>query len=221
MASETSVVQVATAAADAKQQQKSAKKVRKTSATKTGGAKKTSADHPKYSEMVHQALANLKERGGSSRQAILKYIVKNFNVGKDENVVNTHVKMALKAGVKNFSLKQAKGSGASGSFRIGAEPAKKKPANKSTPQQKKTKKSSTKQQSKTSKPKKSSSGASGSLQKKVGTAKKTVAAEKKREKSTVKKTKKVVKKTKVSPVKKNPTVKKAKTSGKKPTVKKA
>jgi histone H1/5 len=34
--------------------------------------------------MVGKAIAALKERGGSSRQAILKYIMANFNVGKDE-----------------------------------------------------------------------------------------------------------------------------------------
>jgi histone H1/5 len=100
-------------AGDAKQ-----KIQKKKVAGKSAMAKKT-AEHPKYSEMVHQALTNLRERGGSSRQAVLKYIVKNFNVGTDENVVNTHLKMALKAGVKNASLKQSKGSGAAGSFRIG------------------------------------------------------------------------------------------------------
>jgi histone H1/5 len=84
-------------------------------------AVKKPTDHPKYSEMVQQALATLKERGGSSRQAILKYIVKNFKVGNDENVVNTHLKMALRAGVKNASLKQSKGTGAAGSFRLGEE----------------------------------------------------------------------------------------------------
>ena len=90
--------------------------------------------------MVHQALTNLKERGGSSRQAILKYIVKNFKVGKDENVVNTHLKMALKSGVKNSTLKQSKGSGASGSFRIGSEAKKAAKPTKKAPKPKKTRK---------------------------------------------------------------------------------
>lgn len=107
-----------------------------------GGAKKHNADHPKYSEMVHQALSNLKERGGSSRQAVLKYIMKNFNVGKDENVVNTRLKMALRAGVKNASLKQSKGSGATGSFRLGEE-AKKKPKAAKAPGKKTPKKAKT------------------------------------------------------------------------------
>ena len=82
---------------------------------------KKPSSHPKYSEMIAKALAALKERGGSSRQAILKYIAKNFSVGKDERVINQHLKMALRAGVKNGSLKQSKGTGASGSFKLGAE----------------------------------------------------------------------------------------------------
>ncbi|KAK2148667.1 hypothetical protein LSH36_487g00044 [Paralvinella palmiformis] len=77
--------------------------------------------------MIKAALTALKERGGSSRQAILKYIAKNYNVGHDEKVINQHLKMSLRAGVKNGSLKQSKGSGASGSFRLG-EAAKKSPA---------------------------------------------------------------------------------------------
>ena len=83
---------------------------------KVAGAKKATAkkthvapEHPKYSEMIKQALSALKERGGSSRQAVLKYIMANFNVGKDESAVNSHLKMALRAGVKNSSLKQSKG----------------------------------------------------------------------------------------------------------------
>jgi len=94
------------------------------------GAKKakSAGNHPKYSEMVQQALSTLKERGGSSRQAILKYIVKNFQVGNDEAVVNQHLKVALKNGVKNDSLKQSKGTGATGSFRIGEKKTEKKVA---------------------------------------------------------------------------------------------
>ena len=104
---------------------------KKAAAKKPAGAKKVAhapAEHPKYSEMIKQALASLKERGGSSRQAVLKYIMANFKVGKDEASVNSHLKMALKAGVKNNSLKQSKGTGAAGSFRLGAEAKKEKKA---------------------------------------------------------------------------------------------
>ena len=92
---------------------------------------KKPAAHPKYSEMFGKAIAALKERGGSSRQAILKYIMANFNVGKDAKTVNVHFKLSLRAGVKNKSLKQSKGTGASGSFKIGdVVKPKKKPATK-------------------------------------------------------------------------------------------
>ena len=43
----------------------------------------------------------------------------NFNVGKDAKIVNVHLKLSLRAGVKNKSLKQSKGTCASGSFKIG------------------------------------------------------------------------------------------------------
>jgi histone H1/5 len=64
--------------------------------------------------MVGKAISALKERGGSSRQAILKYIMANFNVGKDAKSVNAHLKLSLRAGVKNKSLKQSKGTGVLG-----------------------------------------------------------------------------------------------------------
>jgi hypothetical protein len=45
--------------------------------------------------------------------------ISNFNVGNDVKTVNVHLKLSLRAGVKNKSLKQSKGTGASGSFKIG------------------------------------------------------------------------------------------------------
>ena len=103
---------------------------------KTAKPKKV-ATHPKYSEMVKAAISSLKERGGSSRAALLKYIMANFQVGSDAKVVNTHLKIALKNGVKNASLKQAKGTGASGSFKLGEKPkVEKKPKAKKAPKPK-------------------------------------------------------------------------------------
>ena len=77
------------------------------------------ADHPKYNVMIAAAITSLKERGGSSRQAVLKYIMANYKVGNEVAKINARVKTALKAGVKAGTLKQAKGTGASGSFRLG------------------------------------------------------------------------------------------------------
>jgi hypothetical protein len=71
---------------------------------KTAAKPKKPSTHPKYSEMEATAISALKERGGSSRQAILKYIMANFNVGKDAKLVNAHLKLALRTGVKNKSL---------------------------------------------------------------------------------------------------------------------
>ena len=49
----------------------------------------------------------------------MKYIAQNYKLGADEKLMNAHLKMALKAGVKNGTLKQSKGIGASGSFKLG------------------------------------------------------------------------------------------------------
>ena len=108
-------------------------------AEKKKAAPKKPADHPKYSEMIAAAITALKERTGSSRQAIVKYISANYKVGDS---AGTHVKLALKRGVASGALKQVKGAGASGSFKNAekAKPAKaKKPAAKK-PAAKKVKK---------------------------------------------------------------------------------
>ena len=89
---------------------------------KKPAAPKKPAEHPKYAVMVAAAVGALKERGGSSRQAILKYIIANYKVGDNPTAVNARVKTALKAGVKAGSLKQSKGTGAAGSFKLGEKP---------------------------------------------------------------------------------------------------
>lgn len=94
---------------------------------KKAGQIKKPADHPKYIDMILAAISALKERNGSSRQAIVKYVKANYKVGDNSDV---HVKMALKRGVASGALAQPKGTGASGSFKVvkKAEPKKKKPA---------------------------------------------------------------------------------------------
>lgn len=81
-------------------------------------AAKAPADHPKYIDMVKAAIVALKERNGSSRQAIEKYIKANYKVGDG---VGTHLKLALKRGVEAKVLVQVKGTGASGSFKVNKE----------------------------------------------------------------------------------------------------
>ena len=165
------------------------------------GKKKTAAkkpaDHPKYIDMISAAIAALKERNGSSRQAIVKYISSNYTVGDSANV---HVKLALKRGVTAGVLAQVKGTGASGSFKLvkkaepkkpkAKKPAAKKPAaaaKKPTPKKKATKKAATPKKAK--KPAKKASSAKKAAKKPA--AKKPVkkpAAKKPAAKKAVKKT---------------------------------
>ena len=64
----------------------------KSPAKKKPAAPKKPADHPPYIEMIKAAIVALKERNGSSRQAIEKYIKANYKVGE----VGPHLKLALK-----------------------------------------------------------------------------------------------------------------------------
>ncbi|ROT62055.1 hypothetical protein C7M84_020118 [Penaeus vannamei] len=75
------------------------------------------AGRPKYSQMVAAAIRALKERTGSSRQAILKYVVGVYGI-EDEKRAGVQVRLALKKGVAGGSLVQVKGTGASGSFKL-------------------------------------------------------------------------------------------------------
>ena len=88
---------------------------------------KTPAEHPKYEEMIKTAIRTLKDRNGSSRQAIEKYVKANFKVG---DTATRHVKRALKKGTVNGTFLHTKGAGASGSFKLPKEQKKsaKKPA---------------------------------------------------------------------------------------------
>ena len=97
---------------------------RKPAAKKKAAPKKPAA-HPKYIDMITAAIVALKQRNGSSRQAIVKYIKANYNV---KDGAETHTKMALKRGVASGVLAQPKGTGASGSFKVNKKTAPKKAA---------------------------------------------------------------------------------------------
>merc|ERR1712197_32995 len=86
-------------------------------AAKKAAKPKAPAAHPKYSVMIAAAIAALKDRTGSSRQAILKYICANYKV--DAAKAGQHLRMALKAGIKKGTLKMAKESGkGAGCFKL-------------------------------------------------------------------------------------------------------
>ena len=86
-------------------------------APKVKKAPKAPAAHPKYSVMIAAAITTLKDRTGSSRQAILKYICANYKVDAVKAAVQ--VRMALKRGVAKGALKMARASGkGAGSFKV-------------------------------------------------------------------------------------------------------
>nr|CAH7756002.1 unnamed protein product [Callosobruchus chinensis] len=73
--------------------------------------------------MVINAIKGLKERGGSSLQAIKKYIAANYKV--DAEKVAPFIKRYLKSSVASGALVQTKGKGASGSFKLASSSAEK------------------------------------------------------------------------------------------------
>jgi len=66
---------------------------------------KVPAAHPDLMEMIHAAIVALKEPNGSSRRAIVNYIMANYNVGTDQKAINSSVKDALKSSIQKGLLK--------------------------------------------------------------------------------------------------------------------
>ena len=78
---------------------------------------KAAIAHPRYSEMIQDAINCLHSRKGSSRHAILKFIVGKYKLC-NESLANKRLKMTLKTEVKRGFIKNATGEGASGSFKL-------------------------------------------------------------------------------------------------------
>ena len=57
------------------------------SVTKLKKDKLPASQHPKYSVMIESAIKALKERNGSSRQAILKYVTANYALDPKERLM--------------------------------------------------------------------------------------------------------------------------------------
>ena len=78
---------------------------------------KKSSDHPTYAEMISAAILSLKDRTGSSRQAIAKYVCANYKVDADKAAL--HLRKALKKGLEDGVFKTARQSGkGAGSFKL-------------------------------------------------------------------------------------------------------
>lgn len=84
---------------------------------KVKSTKKATA-HPPTASLVNNAIKHLNERGGSSLQAIKKYISSTYKI--DAEKIAPFVKKYLKSGVEKGVLIRTKGTGASGSFKLAA-----------------------------------------------------------------------------------------------------
>lgn len=169
-------------------------------------AKSQNKSHPKYDDMIITAIKSLKERNGSSRQAITKHLKDNFELS---GTFEAYIKVALRRMTKKEILNQVKGTGASGSFKLNKTVVKKekvaakKPAKKPAAAKPKKKKEAAKK--KVDAKKKKSKTKKPTDKKKV--QKKTV-------KKSTKKSPSKPKSSKKSPAKKSPAKKAAKKSSK-------
>ena len=78
---------------------------------------KKSSAHPTYAEMISSAISTLKDRTGSSRQAIAKFVCANYEVDADKAAL--HLRRALKKGVEDGVFKTARKSGkGAGSYKL-------------------------------------------------------------------------------------------------------
>lgn len=72
--------------------------------------------HPPTAEMVYNAIRILKERSGSSLQAIKKYVSTTYKI--DAEKLAPFIKKYLRNAVSSGQIVQTKGKGASGSFKL-------------------------------------------------------------------------------------------------------
>jgi len=108
---------------------------KKATPSKAKASASTAPQHASYQDMIKEAIVNLKERNGSSRQAIKKYIQANNTLGATtEAAFNSHLARALKTGEENGVFERPKG--ASGPVKLkkpAAKPAAAAPAKATKP----------------------------------------------------------------------------------------
>merc|ERR1712141_766561 len=99
------------------------------------------AAHPPYANMIVAAIKALKDKKGSSRQAILKYVVANNKVEADKAAVRVKLALRKMVAAKKVVAAAAAGKKGAGSFKLPAkEPKAAKPKAAKKPAAKKAKK---------------------------------------------------------------------------------
>ncbi|XP_026475486.1 histone H1-like [Ctenocephalides felis] len=80
--------------------------------------KRVRAPYPPIYVMVNDAIASLKKRGGSSLQAIKKYMSANYKIDAEKK--STYIRKYLMSAVEMGTLIHTRGNGASGSYKLAA-----------------------------------------------------------------------------------------------------
>merc|ERR1712154_26422 len=97
-------------------------------AKKVAAKPKAPAAHPPYAAMIAAAIKALGDKKGSSRQAILKYIIANYKVDADKAAVRVRLALKKMIAAKKVVAAAAAGKKGAGSFKLPAkEPKAKKP----------------------------------------------------------------------------------------------
>jgi histone H1/5 len=147
-------------------------------------AAKKLPSHPTTADMVNEAVESLNAKGGSSLQAIKKYISETHKTADLERLA-PFIRKYLKKAVETGTLVQTKGKGASGSFKLRV-------ATKTLKGEKKAAKNS-----KAASPKMAKAASPKNANAKAASPKMAKAASPKNAKASPKEAKKVVKETKV------------------------
>merc|ERR1739844_646588 len=106
-----------------------------------GKKAKVPAAHPPYASMITAAIKALGDKKGSSRQAILKYVVANNKVDAAKAAVRVRLALKKMIAAKKVVAAAAAGKKGAGSFKLPAkEPKAKKPKAKKPKKVKKAKK---------------------------------------------------------------------------------
>ncbi|KAF9888451.1 hypothetical protein FE257_008729 [Aspergillus nanangensis] len=134
----------------------------------TTATKKTASGHASYRDMIKDAILNLKERNGSSRQSIKKYVMANNKVSSaSQAAFDVQFNKAIKAGVEKEEFTQPKGP--SGPVKLAKkEAAPKAAAPKKTAAKTGTKKTVAKKTEKAEKPKTTKKATTTTAKKPVG-----------------------------------------------------
>lgn len=78
--------------------------------TKATGSTRTASEHPPLWVMLKAAIVNLKERKGSSRQAIMKYIESNYKVHVSDGKFKSAMKRCISKAIAENKLLKTKAS---------------------------------------------------------------------------------------------------------------